>query len=73
MESSPPLTDNHLGYNVSSRHPQNDLDCLAVVVASITSQGERTTDKVSLTLKDGLNKILQIVGLLEYFDLFAQA
>ena len=67
------LTHNSARHPVCSRHAQDGLDRFAVVIAAIPPHHQRAANKWLLGVEDGLNKIFQIVGLLEYFDFSAQA
>ena len=66
------LANNDPGHAVGSRHAQNDLDRMAVVITAVTAENQRAALEVRLGVEDRLDKVFQVMGRLENPDLFAQ-
>jgi hypothetical protein len=67
------LPHQHAAYAVGSRHPENDLDRLAVVVAPVAAQHQRAAGGRGDGVEHRLDEVLQISRRLEHGDLLAQA
>src|SRR5690606_30996670 len=66
-------SDQNAAETVRRRHPDRQLDDLAIVEAAVAADHQRLARKTFQRIEDRLEEVFRIVLLLEYRDLLAQA
>ena len=57
---------------IGGGHPQDDLECLVIVVTAVAAQHQRSAPELRQAVENGLDEIFQIMRLSHGRDLLAQ-